>query len=61
MTHIGATKKYNRHVLPVSNGGSDLFLTYLRAQKELDARVWSENAFWWVLFFSEIFMKKNQF
>ena len=36
--HLGwISSSGSLHVLPVSNGGSELFLTYLRAQKELGA------------------------
>ena len=38
-------------LLPVSNGGSELFLTYLRAQKELGTILPYLNVSAWVLFF----------
>ena len=38
-------------LLPVSNGGSELFLTYLRAQKELGTILAYLSVSAWVLFF----------
>ena len=52
-------------VLPVSNGESHLFLTYLLAPMELNAHIWPENAFvcdYFLMWFSiDNFKFKNIF